>query len=690
MTALALVALIAADPTGDPHDLVIYGGTSAAVIAAVQATDDGLDVVVVSPDEHLGGLTSGGLGWTDSGRKEVIGGLSRQFYRDLMAHYSSGDAWREQTKAEYFAHPRFERKTPVTDDAWWVFEPSVAEAVFERYVAENDLDVRRGRDQRLDRAAGVVMDGARLVSIRTLGGDTYAGRMFMDCTYEGDLMAAAGVSYAVGREPNSQYGETINGVQLGRKKHQFPPGISPYVVAGDPASGLLPHVHGGDPGEQGQGDDRVQAYCFRMCLTDAPENRIPFPKPDGYDPREYELLGRVLDTGWGSNVFNKFDPAPNRKTDTNNHGPFSTDKIGGNYDYPEASYERREQIVAEHERYQKGLMWFLANDPRVPEGVRAEMSRWGLAADEFADNGHWPHQIYVREARRMVGPVVMSEPLVRGFEPVPQSVGMGSYNMDSHNVQRYVRRGGEDGQSADDVQNEGDVQITPGGSYPISYLSIVPRQAEATNLTVPVAVSASHIAYGSIRMEPVFMILGQSAAVAVQLALEADIPLQEVPYDRLRQRLESLGQILDHPTSTQNTKTLRVADLAGIVADDAAAATTGQWVHSSATKPHVGTGYLATKAPGATATWTLTPPPGRYEVRLAGPVNPNRSERVAVAVGDRSATLSQRTLSQRTGDLLKAAGTVTVGEGDEVTVQITAADDGYTIADAVQLVPVDE
>jgi hypothetical protein len=266
-----------------------------------------------------------------------------------------------------------------------------------------------------------------------------------------------------------------------------------------------------------------------MCLSNHPENRIPFPRPAGYDSTRYELLARVFDSGWRQ-VFNKFDPIPNRKTDTNNHGPFSTDNIGMNYDYPEASYARRTEILEEHRQYQLGLMYFLANDPRIPEDVHAEMSQWGLAADEFVDNGNWPHQIYVREARRMIGMHVMTELEVLGKRDVPQPIGMGSYTMDSHNVQRYVKPDGF-------VQNEGDIGVKPDSPYRISFGSILPKTDEATNLLVPVALSSSHIAFGSIRMEPVFMILGQSAATAASLAIEADVDIQHVEYESLRTRL---------------------------------------------------------------------------------------------------------------------------------------------------------
>ena len=513
------------------YDVVVYGGTSAGVTAAVQAKRMGKTAIIVGPDKHLGGLTAGGLGWTDSGRKEAVGGISREFYRRIKKHYDKTEAWMYQKPEEYSRYRR-------DDDAMWVFEPHVAEQTFEELVAEYKIPVHRG--QWLKRKGGVTKDGLRIVSVTMLSGKIYRGRIFIDATYEGDLMAGAGVSYHVGREGNEAYGETLNGVQTrNATSHQFEKSVDPYIKLGDPASGLLPLIHADGPGKEGQGDHRIQAYNFRMCLTKVSENRAVFPKPNNYDPMQYELLARYLDKGWRA-IFVKFDPAPNAKTDTNNHGAFSTDNIGMNYDYPEGSYERRREILEEHEDYQKGLMWFLAYDPRVPADVREKMSQWGLAKDEFADNGHWPHQIYVREARRMISDFVTTELHLRRIKPTPKPVGMGSYNMDSHNVQRYVDEKGC-------ARNEGDIQINPGGPYPISYGAIVPKASECTNLLVPVCVSSSHIAYGSIRMEPVFMILGESAATAAVFAIDDNINVQDVDYSRLRAHLLANGQVLELP-----------------------------------------------------------------------------------------------------------------------------------------------
>jgi hypothetical protein len=519
-------------------DIIVYGGTSAAVTAAVQAKKMGKSVIMVSPDVHLGGLSSGGLGFTDTGNKEVIGGLSREFYHRLYLHYQKPEAWKWQGKSEYGNKGQ---GTPAIDgDArtMWIFEPHAAEEVFEDFIAEYEIEVKR--DEWLDRENGVAMEDGRIVSIKTLSGNLYNGKAFIDATYEGDLMAAAGVSYDVGREANDVYGEKWNGVQTGvlHHGHWFKDDIDPYVVAGDPSSGLLPRISAEDPGKKGEGDDKIQAYCFRMCLSNHPENRIPFPKPDGYDPAEYELLARVFESGWNE-TFNKFDAIPNRKTDTNNHGPFSTDNIGMNYDYPEASYERRREIVKEHEVYQKGLMYFIANDSRVPKEIQEEMRQWGLAKDEFVDNNNWPHQIYVREARRMIGSYVMTENDILGKIITPQSVGMGSYTMDSHNVQRYVKPDGY-------VQNEGDIGVSVPKPYQIGYGSLIPKKEECENLLVPVCVSSSHIAFGSIRMEPVFMILGQSAATAAVQAIDANIAVQDINFDKLKKQLLKDKQVLEN------------------------------------------------------------------------------------------------------------------------------------------------
>lgn len=641
------------------YDVVVYGGTSAGVVAAVQAKRDGLSVVIVGPDIHLGGLSSGGLGATDSGDKTVIGGLSREFYERLGEHYG-------------------------LDGAAWTFEPHVAEQLFERYVAEHDIPVYR--DRWLDREHGVAMRGRRIVSVTMLDGSTFHGRMFIDATYEGDLMAAAGVSYTVGREPNAVYGETLNGVAVHEDRyHQFDAAVDPYVVSGDPASGLLPGVSADPPGEDGQGDRRIQAYCFRMCLTDVPENRVPLPRPVGYDPARYELLLRTIRAGANQHWAGYFTThrMPNGKTDSNNAGPVSTDHIGGNYGYPEGSYAERAAIIEDHKRYQQGLMYFLANDPRVPEELRSSTARWGLPKDEFVDHGHWPHQLYIREARRMVGDFVVTERHVRRDLPTPRPVGMGSYNMDSHHVQRYVTAEGR-------VRNEGDVQVSPGGAYPIGYGAIVPRRGECENLLVPVCVSASHIAFGSIRMEPVFMILGQSAAQAAKLAIESGVAVQDVDDARLEAAMLAAGQVLEAPSSG-----IDPATLPGVVLDDEDAQFGGDWTTSNATPGYVHRGYRHdgdARDGEAAAVFHLNGlGPGRYEVRLAYTANPNRSSRTRVMVTHGLNTtivhVDQRVDPPIDGTFVSLGVFDFDGHQPASVVITNEGADGHVIADAVQWLP---
>ena len=423
-------------------------------------------------------------------------------------------------------------------NSMWIFEPHVAESVFEDLIRENDVLVHR--NAWLDRSlSGIALREQKIISFNTLEGNTYKGKMFIDATYEGDLMAVANVGYIVGRESNSQYGEQWNGVQteVYHHQHQFRHKVDPYRIPGDRSSGLLPEVSPDPPGEYGSADAKLQAYCFRLCMSNHPDNRVPFPKPEGYNPGRYEILKRLFEAGW-RDVFSKFDPIPNRKTDTNNHGPFSSDYIGKNYEYPEASYNKRKEIIEDHKRYQQGLLYFLSNDPSVPGEIQAGMKTWGLAKDEFADNNHWPHQLYVREARRMIGEFVMTEKDALGKTTIARPVGMGSYSLDSHNVQRYVTGDGY-------VQNEGDIGVKPDRPYSIDYGAILPKEKECQNLLVPVCVSSSHIAFGSIRMEPVFMILGQSAATAGVLAIQEGVSPQRLDYDKLRSVLESDGQVLE-------------------------------------------------------------------------------------------------------------------------------------------------
>src|SRR5690625_211245 len=517
------------------YDLIVYDTTSGGIIAAVAAANKGKTVLLIEPSNHLGGLTTGGLGRTDIGIEGAIGGMSLQFYSRVRDYYQSDDKWIHESRSDYMdrAGPLFTAES----SGMFGFEPHAARNIYLSMLEEAGVPLLM--NERLDLSSrGVEKVGTEIRSITTESGNTFRARMFIDATYEGDLMAMAGVSYHVGREPNSRYDESLNGVQkVVTRNHIFPGYVDPYLEPGDPSSGTLPEVHDEEPGEEGEGDHRIQAYCFRMCLTDLEENMIPFEQPEDYNELQYELLFRNYEAGENRIPWLP-GGMPNRKTDTNNRWGFSLNQIGVNYRYPDGDYQTREQIVKRQEHYQKGLMWTLANHPRIPADIRDEVSKWGLAADEFTDNGGWPTQIYVREARRLIGEYVMTENDCRRLRITDDPIGLGSYQMDSHNVQRYITSNGC-------VQNEGNIEVSPRGPYPISYRSLLPKQEECTNLLVSSAISSSHIAFGSIRMEPVFMVLGQSAATAASLALDQGVRLHDLNYSDLRDELLSDNQYLE-------------------------------------------------------------------------------------------------------------------------------------------------
>ena len=527
------------------HDIIIYGATSGGIAAAIQASRLGKSVLLIEPTQRIGGLTTGGLGQTDIGNKQAIGGISREFYQNIRKHYDDSSNWEWQRRSEYIDGGQ--TRTVAGEDAMWTFEPSAALAVYEQMIAAEEIDLVRGA--RLKRTGGVKKEGARITQITAEGGDTYAGKMFIDATYEGDLMAAAGAAYFVGREANDVYGETYNGVQL-LDGHQFPDGVDPYATPGDPSSGLLWGISSNELKKQGSGDTLVQAYNFRICLTDEKDNQVPITKPDNYDATRYELLARLFvaqPTKQDINQYFIWSSMPNDKTDINNRGGFSTDMVNWSHTYPEASYAEREAIVKAHEDYTKGLLYFYTSDPRVPTELRQEVQRWGYPKDEYEANSHWSPQLYVREARRMIGEQVMTQAHCVGEETVDDPIGMAAYTMDSHNCQRIIVE--KDGIPM--VKNEGNVEVGGFPPYPISYRSIVPKSSEVTNLLVPVCLSASHIAFGSIRMEPVFIVLGQSAATAAALAIDNEQTVQEVNYPDLRKQLEIDQQVLKHDAAVK-------------------------------------------------------------------------------------------------------------------------------------------
>ncbi|MDF9796579.1 hypothetical protein OKW21_001842 [Catalinimonas alkaloidigena] len=530
----------AQENTAQTYDIVIYGATSGGIAAAIQASRMDKSVILIEPYLRIGGMTTGGLGQTDIGNKSAIGGISREFYQNIRKYYEDPANWEWQDRQAY--QDGGQTRTEEGENAMWTFEPSAALDVYEEMIAAENIELVKGK--KLNREDGVTKEGARITAIEMEDGTTYSGKMFIDATYEGDLMAAAGLSYYVGREPNSMYGETYNGVQM-LEGHQFPDGVDPYVTPGDPDSGLLWGISDASLAAQGSGDDLVQAYNFRICLTNDEENRIPVTKPENYDSSHYELLARLFEAQPDMRRINQYfiwSLMPNDKTDINNRGGFSTDMINWSHDYPEATYAERDSIIKAHEDYTKGLLYFYATDPRVPAVLQEEVSQWGYPKDEYQENGNWSPQLYVREARRLIGEYVMTQANCVGEEEIDDPVGLAAYTMDSHNCQRIVT--GENGDFQ--VKNEGNVEVGGFPPYPISYRSIIPKQEEATNLLVPVCLSASHIAFGSIRMEPVFMVLGQSAATAAAQAIDADVPVQEIDYNALKNTLEEDQQRLKH------------------------------------------------------------------------------------------------------------------------------------------------
>jgi hypothetical protein len=521
MRFFVMAILISAVPLGARSfeaDVCVYGGTSGGVIAALEVARAGKTAVIFEPGEHLGGMSSGGLGWTDFANKSAVGGMAREFYREVGKRYGKPE--------EY------------------TLEPHIAEQVFD------DLARTRGITVRFhERIARLTKKRLAISQMLAESGDSCQAPMFIDASYEGDLLPKAGISFIVGRESNSQYGETLNGIQppaTNARAGKFEVPIDPYRKKGDPSSGILPYLLRDEPlGTIGSADSRVQAYNYRLCLTDVSENRVPIAPSAGYDPANFELLARWIEARVAAggaihlSDFLKYDPLPNRKWDFNNRWPISTDYLGGSDKYPEATWEEREKICQRHQDYLRDFLHFLSTDRRVPQVVRDETSRFGLAKDEFTKTHNWPHQIYVREARRMISDYVMTEAHARGTKIAPHPVALAAYSIDIHAVRRIVI----DGQPKNEGSNGGAI-LHP---YPVAYETIVPRKRECSNLLAPFCLSASHVVFGSIRMEPVFMELSQTAAMAAMLATEEHVAVQDVNYEKLKTKLKAAGVVFAWP-----------------------------------------------------------------------------------------------------------------------------------------------
>ncbi|MBO0932976.1 FAD-dependent oxidoreductase [Fibrella aquatilis] len=654
-------------------DVCVYGGTSAGVMAAVAAKRAGKSVVLIEPGKHLGGLTAGGLGATDIGNKVAVTGLSRDFYRRIGQHYGHLEQW--------------------------TFEPHVAENLFAAYLREAGITPVMNRRLRSVQKSGnqlvaLVLEPSLTVPVVQRRGpgqtQTIAAKQFIDCSYEGDLMAMAGVAFTVGREANSQYGETWNGVQL-LDKHQFPEGVDPYRIPGKPESGLLYGVSMAKLLPNGSGDQTIQAYNYRMCLTDDPTNRLPITKPAGYDSTKYELLLRQIQKKVPNELtwnLMHFVMMPNHKTDINNCGGLSTDMIGANHDYPNASYARRAEIIRDHELYTKGFFYFIGHDPRMPKHLRDEMLQWGYPKDEYADNEHFSHQLYIREARRMVGDYIMTQANCEGKATVTDGIGMAAYTMDSHNCQRLV----VEKAGVAMVRNEGDVQVGGFGPYPISYRALLPKPADCTNLIVPVCLSASHIAYGSIRMEPVFMVLGQTAGVAAVQAIDQGRTVQQIDVARLQRTLR------DNPLLDGSSPELLIDN-----DDSARVVRRGNWQRITKGSKYGTSALVSADGQPATVRFSARDlKPGRYRIYMYNPTraggggNPDqvalqsdKADRVQIRIFNGKVDKALIVNQQRQNNDWITLGEHMVVAGQVPYVELATAGSAQpTVADAVLFLPV--
>jgi hypothetical protein len=644
-----------AQPVQESYDVIVYGATSGGVIAAYTAKKEGKSVLLIEPGRHVGGLTSGGLGYTDIGNKYAITGIARDFYRRIGQHYR-----------------KFEQ---------WIFEPHVAEQTFLGYLKSAKVNVLyQYRLVSLKKKDGFIKE-ITVENSGKLGRYSYKiikAKIFIDCSYEGDLMAKAGVSYFTGREANSMYNETYNGVQL-RDRHQFPDGIDPYKIPGDPQSGLLWGISPAALDVQGAGDKKIQTYNFRICLTNNPSNRIAITKPNDYNASHYELLLRFLEKKPTKNLesFLKIDLLPNHKTDINNNGPFSTDMIGMNYAYPEADYATRGKIQQAHESYTKGLLYFIGHDERMPLHLRELMLQWGYPKDEYTDNGNFSPQMYVREARRMKGEYVMTQANCESKEVVSDGIGMAAYTMDSHNCQRIVVNGM--------VKNEGNVEIGGFGPYPISYRSIIPKANECKNLLVPVCLSATHIAYGSIRMEPVFMVLSQSAAVAAALAIDTKKTVQQIDVKQLQHMLKT------NPLEDKSTPEILVDN-----DDEAHVVKTGNWatIHQKCYGPSAFTEEGKSDNIKSVQFLPTIIKAGKYKVYSYYPKLENGTSKTSVMVFDGNTKKeieikeSDIQVEGQTAGEWVSLGTYNLPLGKKSFVEISNKHaDGVVVADAILFVP---
>jgi len=673
------------------YDVVIYGGNPSAIVAAVQTKRMGKTVAVISPSSNLSGLLGNDLGWKHTHRKDVIGGVAREFYHRVWRHYQSPDSWKWQ-KSEEFGNQG--QGTPAIDGSrrtMWVFEPKLAEQILESWLVEYEIEIFR--DERLEREKGVEIKAGKIRSITTLSGKIFKGEVFIDCSYEGDLMAASKVDYRVGREGNDVYQETLNGVQVNQSLiNQFVNRIDPFGKVGDPTSGLLPRISMWKPVKDGEGDYKIPAYHFPLCLTRVEENKFPFPKPQEYDPFQYELLLRTLKRG-SKPIWVHSDPVPNAKIYTQGYGSFSINNIGMNYGYPEGTYQERENIIREHLNYQQGYFYFLCNDQRVPLEIREGMKEWGLARDEFTQSNHWPEQLNICHARRMMGEFILTENHIKRRKRTPRPVALVFNPIKSNHVQRYVT---SDESGNFHVLNEGGFEAELEGPYSISYDSLIPREEQCTNLLVPVCMSASYVAYSSLCGDDVFMMLGQVAATAAVVALEQQKPLQRISYSKLKERLLEDGQVLESKSQKYLSKGVGVSpdSLSGVVVDGNLVEFEGEWTESSSLRPFVGTSYFhdgnGGKGTKSAKFPFVAPSDGLHEVKVSFSSFGNRAGNLNYEIKHQEG-ISKISVDQRKPQLISnlwfSLGTFSLTKGEQYYVRLSNENtEGYVVADAVQII----
>jgi hypothetical protein len=657
-------------------DVVVYGATPGGFCAAIAAAREGVSVVLLEPTGHVGGVNTGGLCFSDSNQtvRSTVMGLF--------------DEWHSRVEKDYQQRGvALPYKVSEKDHTPWTYEPHVAAKITQQMLDEAGVKVLTRHVLK-----SVAKDGTRIAKLMTSGGE-FEAKVFIDGTYEGDLMAAAGVSWTIGREGRKDFGESLAGKQ--------------YPKAKIPISGLgaddkpLPLITTTDAGSEDAGDKNVMVYSFRLCVTRDEANRVPFPKPAHYDPARFEVVRRYFAQEKRPVVPWDLYPLPGNKFDANNGigKQFSMGLVGACNGWSEADEAGRAAIWEAHKQYTLEFYHFLTTDAAVPENIRVQMSALGLCRDEFADYGHWSPQLYVREGRRMIGEFVLSQKDIMDDPKKEDAIVVSSFPIDSHDCQRMG--------TSEFVVDEGTIMPVRmagrknGYAYHVPYRAITPKAAECANLLVPVALSCTHVGLSSIRVEPTWMILGQSAGIAAALSAKQNLAVQKLPYPALRERLLAQKQVLDLPVfakpipEPKGAMSIDPKTLPGIVLDDAQAELKGPWSRSANFKPHIGTGYLHDDKRGdgeCVAVFRVqVRQTGRYDLRMAYSAHETRATKVPLTIqtsGKPVELLVDQTQPLPAGEAFRSIGKVELQKDRETTITLrNAGTDGFVILDALQLVP---